>query len=238
MPPLYTDEAKVSQILRNFISNALKFTERGEVRVVGAPTLADEQAIAFSVARHRHRHRARGPRADLPGVHADRQPAPAAREGHRPRPAALPQARRAARRPRRASRARPASARPSRRRFPTRLRAAPGRAAELGRRSAPHCPCWSSRTAPRRCSSTRRMLADRRVPGARRRARCARRATRSPPFRPRAIVLDILLARRGHLGVPHRAEAPPGHARHPGRVVTHGRRRAARRSRSAPTPTA
>jgi len=33
IPDLYTDEAKVSQILRNFISNALKFTERGEVRV-------------------------------------------------------------------------------------------------------------------------------------------------------------------------------------------------------------
>ena len=31
----YTDEGKVSQILRNFISNALKFTERGEVRVCG-----------------------------------------------------------------------------------------------------------------------------------------------------------------------------------------------------------
>jgi signal transduction histidine kinase len=29
---IYSDEAKVSQILRNFISNALKFTERGEVR--------------------------------------------------------------------------------------------------------------------------------------------------------------------------------------------------------------
>src|SRR5580658_2559551 len=33
VPELCTDEAKVSQILRNFISNALKFTERGEVRV-------------------------------------------------------------------------------------------------------------------------------------------------------------------------------------------------------------
>lgn len=33
VPSLCSDETKVAQILRNFISNALKFTERGEVRV-------------------------------------------------------------------------------------------------------------------------------------------------------------------------------------------------------------
>jgi signal transduction histidine kinase len=33
VPAIYTDEGKVIQILQNFISNALKFTEHGEVRV-------------------------------------------------------------------------------------------------------------------------------------------------------------------------------------------------------------
>ena len=48
VPTLYTDEAKVSQILRNYISNALKFTERGEVLVTAAP---DEAAhVMFRVS--------------------------------------------------------------------------------------------------------------------------------------------------------------------------------------------
>ena len=49
LPPIYTDESKVSQILRNFISNALKFTEHGEVRVSAVLT-PDGQAVRLAVA--------------------------------------------------------------------------------------------------------------------------------------------------------------------------------------------
>jgi signal transduction histidine kinase/ActR/RegA family two-component response regulator len=49
IPALDTDEGKVTQILRNFISNALKFTERGEVRV-RAELTAEGDDVTFYVA--------------------------------------------------------------------------------------------------------------------------------------------------------------------------------------------
>ncbi|HWQ57063.1 MAG TPA: ATP-binding protein [Bryobacteraceae bacterium] len=48
VPSLITDESKLAQILRNFISNALKYTERGEVRVK-AERQPDDR-VTFSVS--------------------------------------------------------------------------------------------------------------------------------------------------------------------------------------------
>ena len=46
---MHTDEGKVSQILRNFISNALKFTEQGEI-LVRAEASPDGSSVRFSVS--------------------------------------------------------------------------------------------------------------------------------------------------------------------------------------------
>jgi signal transduction histidine kinase len=49
IPSFESDEGKISQVLRNFISNALKFTELGAVRV-SAVHDADADTITFAVA--------------------------------------------------------------------------------------------------------------------------------------------------------------------------------------------
>ena len=48
LPLMSTDEGKVSQILRNFISNALKFTEAGSV-TVGACASGEGDSVTFTV---------------------------------------------------------------------------------------------------------------------------------------------------------------------------------------------
>jgi signal transduction histidine kinase len=47
VPKLYTDDRKLSQILRNFVSNALKFTPKGEVRV--SARFEGDGLVTFSV---------------------------------------------------------------------------------------------------------------------------------------------------------------------------------------------
>jgi signal transduction histidine kinase len=46
VPRIYTDDRKLSQILRNFISNAIKFTDRGEVRVTARRSSPDHVTFA------------------------------------------------------------------------------------------------------------------------------------------------------------------------------------------------
>jgi signal transduction histidine kinase len=48
LPRLYTDDKKLAQILRNFISNSLKFTTRGEVRV--SAQLENSTHVRFAVS--------------------------------------------------------------------------------------------------------------------------------------------------------------------------------------------
>ncbi|PHH39229.1 histidine kinase [Pseudomonas sp. LAMO17WK12:I6] len=48
LPRLYTDDKKLGQILRNFISNSLKFTTRGEVRV--SARLEGSDKVRFAVS--------------------------------------------------------------------------------------------------------------------------------------------------------------------------------------------
>jgi hypothetical protein len=112
LPPLLSDEGKLSQILRNLISNALKFTERGEIRV-SAYLSEDRRQVEFAVADTGIGIRRRGPGADLRGVRAGAECPAGTRQGHRPGPAALAGASPPSSAARSSSKARPASARSS-----------------------------------------------------------------------------------------------------------------------------
>nr|WP_255494681.1 ATP-binding protein [Luteibacter sp. Sphag1AF] len=48
IPRLFTDDKKLAQILRNYISNALKFTQHGEIRVCAR--MENEHEVCFSVS--------------------------------------------------------------------------------------------------------------------------------------------------------------------------------------------
>lgn len=48
VPKLFSDDRKLAQILRNFISNAIKFTSKGEVRV--SAKKIDDSMVTFSVS--------------------------------------------------------------------------------------------------------------------------------------------------------------------------------------------
>jgi hypothetical protein len=86
VPVLETDAFKLSQILRNFIVNALKFTEAGTSTC--APRGADGEGGRFDVSDTGPGPVAGGPAPRVRGVRPARRRAPRRAARHRPRPAA------------------------------------------------------------------------------------------------------------------------------------------------------
>ena len=73
------DALRVRQVISNYLTNALKFTDTGGVRIVARRV--DPRHRARGGARYRPRHRPGHPGAAVPAVHAGRQPRPRARFG-------------------------------------------------------------------------------------------------------------------------------------------------------------
>ena len=90
-----SDKSKINQILRNLLSNALKFTERGEVRV---SCRESGGRVIISCRRYGDRDQEGRSGAHLRGIPPGRKPAAEKSEGHRIGPAAIAEVGGAARR--------------------------------------------------------------------------------------------------------------------------------------------